>query len=434
MSMKVGILIPVCSRNQSWTTYDECYLATAAMPSLQKTFSEGFDYQIYIGVDSDDTFFLNCNLPGIPVIVENCQNAPAHVWNHLFKRAMDDGCEYVLQMADDVVIETPGWTERFIAKLQETNNRGVVGPCHRENYLGRLRDGKPFVLENAFVHRTHYELFGYFYPWEIRNWYCDDWITRVYEGYMFEDILVHNLSIRTGTQRYTIDYPDWKRCIEDGKVRACRGCFSFCLYGDTTDKYYRGLYRNVVMIREHYPTWDIVVYTAPEAVEFVKSLEGVQCIPTGCGGTINMVYRFLHVLDTQYDVVCVRDADSRINERDRWCIRQFLDSSYSMYTIRDHPWHRYRIMGGLWGVKRGNHFSKMDLHEFCERVQAEYTTDTRFLEQYLLTQNRVVYSYDPSGLFGDPNEKVIVIDSPGDFCGNVILFDENGTEYPQFTR
>jgi hypothetical protein len=147
-----------------------------------------------------------------------------------------------------------------------------------------------------------------------------------------------------------------------------------------------------------------------------------------------MVYRFLHVLEKQYDVVCVRDADSRINERDRWCIRQFLDSPYSVYTIRDHPWHRYRIMGGLWGAKRGDHFSKMDLHEFCERVQAEYTTDTRFLEQYLLTQNRVVYSYDPSGLFADPNEKVIVIDSPGDFCGNVILFDVNGNEYPQFTR
>lgn len=436
--MKVGILIPVCSRNQSWTRYEECYLATAALPSLHRTFSPGYEYRFYIGVDDDDTFFLENldRLPGTAIIVSGCANAPAHVWNHLFQRAVEDGCEYAFQMADDVVVETSGWTERFIAKLEETHNRGVVGPCHPENYHGRLREGKPFVLENAFVHRSHWDIFGFLYPWEIRNWYCDDWITRVYEGYMFEDIIVHNTSIRTGTQRYSIDRPDWAACIERGKIRLCenvRGCFSFCLYGEYTTKYSLGLSRNVELIRQHYPQWDIVVYAAPEAEEYVRSL-GVKCVPTGQTGAVNMTYRFLPVTDPTYDVVCVRDADSRINERDRWCIQHFLRSPYSFYTIRDHPWHRYRIMGGLWGAKRGHVFDAAVLTDYCGRIEAGYTSDTQFLEKYATVTNGVVYSYHPSGLFGDSNEKIVVIDCSGDFCGNVILFDGDGNEYPQFTR
>lgn len=438
--MKIGILIPVCSRNQNWARYEDCYLATVALPSLLATISQGYDYRFYIGVDDDDAFFQEhlSRLPGTPVVVENCANAPAHVWNHLCQRAVVDGCEYVFQMADDVVMETPRWTERFIAKLQENKNRGVVGPCHLENYHGRLREGKPFVLENAFVHRSHFDTFGFFYPWEIRNWYCDDWITRVYEGtlsYMFKDITVKNLSIRTGTQRYAIAHPDWKTCLAKGRARlrqTTKGCFSFCLYGEYTDKYSKGLQVNVDILRTQYPNWDIVVYAAPEAEEFVRSL-GVKCIPTGKTGVVNTIYRFLPMTDATYDVVCVRDTDSRVHPRDRWCIDNFLDSTYSLYTIRDHPWHRYRIMCGLWGSKRGHGLDEAALRQHCEKPLVGYTSDSIFLETHLRIENFVVYSYDPTGLFNDPTENYVWIDCPGDFCGNVILFDQ-GVEVPQFTR
>lgn len=440
--MKVGILAPVCSRNQSWTSYDECYLAQALLPSFERTKSRNVEYCFYIGIDSDDTFFLSHQdrMPGTKVIVENCHHAPAHVWNHLFKRAYDDGCEYMFQIADDVVIETPGWTEKFIVKLQENVNRGVVGPCHPENWGLRKNAGKPFVLENAFVHRSHYDRFGFLYPWEIRNWYCDDWISRVYEGclsYMFEDIIVHNLSVRSPNQRYTIEHPNWWACVEQGRKtlrEQTKGCFSFCLYGGYTNKYYKGLTQNIDIIRRDFPTWDIVVYAAPDAEAFVRSLSGVQCVATGKPGAVNMTYRFLEIGNPDYDVVCVRDADSRINERDQWCIRHFLDSPARVYTIRDHPLHRYRIMGGLWGAKRGYHLDASVLRKYCHEIQAGYTSDTQFLEKHLRTGNVLVYSYDPTGLFADPTEKIVRIDCPGDFCGNVILFDANGAEYPEFTR
>lgn len=442
--MKIGLLVPVCSRNQSWTTYEECFLHTALWQSFQTTKSEGYEYVFYIGIDDDDTFFLSHKekLPGIPVLLTGCQHAPARAWNVLFQRAYDDGCEYFFQIADDVVLETPGWTERYIAKLQENRNLGVVGPCHPENYEGRKQRGQPFVLENAFVHRRHYEIFQTFYPPEILNWYCDDWITRVYEGtmsHMFPDSLVRNLSIRITAQRYTIMNVDLAGLLVRDKAilrRALRGCFSFCLYGSYFEKYYLGLQENIALIREHYPNWDILVYAAPEAEDFIRPL-GVQCIPTGKTGPVNMTYRFLPATKDDYDVVCVRDADSRIHERDRWCITHFLDSPYRMYTIRDHPYHRYRIMGGLWGKKRGPSFDPQDLHTYSDQSSAGYTTDTRFLETYLKVQNMVVYSYISHGLFYDPTEKVVLIDCclPNyDFCGNVVLYREDGSSYTQFTQ
>ena len=442
--MKIGILVPVCSRKQTWTAYEECYLHSALIPSFASTKSEGYEYVFYIGVDDDDLFFLEHadRLPGTVVILYDCRHAPARAWNRLFQRAYEDGCEYFFQLADDVVLETPGWTERFIAKLRENNNKGVVGPCHLENYEGRKRAGKPFVLENAFVHRTHYDIFQSFYPEEIQNWYCDDWITQVYQGslsHMFEDIRVRNLSIRTGDARYTITHIDLTRLLEQGRTRirsSLRGCFSFCLYGGYTDKYYRGLQENVHLIRQHYPTWDILVYAAPEAEAYVKDL-GVTCVPTGKGGVINVTYRFLPITDSKYDVVCVRDTDSRIHERDRWCISHFLDSPYTIYTIRDHPYHQYRIMCGLWGAKRGNLFTTECLTQYCDNAELGYTVDARFLDTHLLRSNMVVYSYVSHGLFHDPNEKVVLIECPlpnGDFCGNVVLYREDGTTYTEFTQ
>jgi hypothetical protein len=442
--MKIGILVPVCSRNQSWTEYEECFFHTALWKSFQATKSEGYEYVFYIGLDDDDAFFLQHRdrLPGITVLLTGCQHAPARAWNILFQRAYDDGCNYFFQLADDVVLETPRWTERFLSKLLENKNLGVVGPCHPENYEGRRQLGQPFVIENACVHRRHYELFQTFYPPEIRNWYCDDWITRVYEGtlsHMFPDVVVRNLSIRVAAQRYTIanvNLPELLARDREILRRQLRGCFSFCLYGSYFDKYYRGLQENVVLIRKHYPNWDIVVYAAPEAETFVTSL-GVQCFPTGKTGPVNMTYRFLPVTNPEYDVVCVRDADSRIHERDRWCINDFLDSPYKIYTIRDHPYHHYRIMGGLWGKKRGPSFDPRELHAYCEEPSRGYTADTQFLERHLDLQDMIVYSYVSHGLFSDPAEKVKLIECPlpnNDFCGNVVLYRDDGSSYTEFTQ
>ena len=43
------------------------------------------------------------------------------------------------------------------------------------------RQGNTAILTYDYVHRTHWEVFGFQYPPILKNWWCDDWITRVYE-------------------------------------------------------------------------------------------------------------------------------------------------------------------------------------------------------------------------------------------------------------
>lgn len=440
--MSIAILIPMCSRNQTWTTLEDCYFLRSFLPRFEASKTPAYKYQFYLGIDDDDAFFLahrrELEQKGFGVyVLSGCQHAPAQAWNRLFEVAVADGHEYFFQVGDDVILQSRKWTERFIAVLQSHGNKGVVGPCHPQNYWMRKSAGTDPVIENAFVHRTHYDMFGYLFPPEIRNWYCDNWLTQVYKpfcAYTCEDIIVQNQCI---DNRYAIEQLDISELVQRGRqtlFQNLKVCVSFCLFG-TQEKYRKGMARNVEMIRDYYPTWDIHVYASPDCEEFVTSL-GVTAFFTRVDGFVNVLYRF-QALFGDYDVVCIRDADSRIHARDRWCINHFLNSPFTAYTIRDHPFHTYPVMGGLWGVKRGHPlFTSKDIDRFVSTSHTGYTTDTTFLEHSLSRKNMIVYSYDPKGVRNDPTETVCVIGEPirnQEFCGNVVLFTDNG-ETPEFTH
>jgi len=65
-----------------------------------------------------------------------------------------------------------GWIKECILELQSDNNIGVSG---LQNINGNIK-----IITQPFVHKTHIDIFGYFYPEEIINWYCDDWINEIY--------------------------------------------------------------------------------------------------------------------------------------------------------------------------------------------------------------------------------------------------------------
>ena len=50
---------------------------------------------------------------------------------------------------------------------------GVVGPTHSGGNTG--------ILTYDFVHRTHVDIFGFYYPRLFTDWWGDDWITRIYK-------------------------------------------------------------------------------------------------------------------------------------------------------------------------------------------------------------------------------------------------------------
>ena len=118
------------------------------------------------------------------------------MWNKLFKIAYDDECEYFFQCGDDIEFKTNGWVEDCISKLQENNNIGLVGPVNNN----------PRILTQSFVSKKHMELFGYYFPPEIINWFCDDWINEVYRSINKFFPLANHLCINVGgTPRYNVN-------------------------------------------------------------------------------------------------------------------------------------------------------------------------------------------------------------------------------------
>jgi hypothetical protein len=204
----IAILVPVCSRGKSYRDISEIPFLNYLYPSFERI-KENYNYTFFIGYDDDDIFYIKNahKLKHKTIKLSNCQHAPAHAWNKLAEIAYKDEIkyDYFFQIGDDVILQTKNWTTRFINKLKEHNNIGVVGPCNLANYNLRKKKRLKIVIENSFVSRKHLDIFGYFFHPEIKNWYCDDWITEVYKPFFSQmqiDILCKN-SINT---RYKIEH------------------------------------------------------------------------------------------------------------------------------------------------------------------------------------------------------------------------------------
>lgn len=133
--------------------------------------------------------------------------------------------------------------------------------------------------------------------------------------------------------------------------------FSFCLYGPTRDIYHSGFLENVELVKRHYPGWVVYAYlgsdTEPAFRERLLAEPVVRVRDTGVAGSKNMIHRFFAIDEPDVDVCFFRDADSRIHWKDRWAIDSFMKTGCMCHIIRDNPEHNARIMGGLWGLRKG---------------------------------------------------------------------------------
>jgi hypothetical protein len=132
--------------------------------------------------------------------------------------------------------------------------------------------------------------------------------------------------------------------------------FSFCLYGPENPLYYNGMLDNICLAGIYFPTWKVYVYVGSDVPEpFIERMEACTNVVirrTGMTGSKNMIQRFYAIDEPDVEIMMVRDADSRIHWRDRWCIREFLKTDLDAHNIRDNREHTAKIMGGLWGLRK----------------------------------------------------------------------------------
>ena len=228
----IGFLIPTTSKNRNWKILEESYLIKFFLRSLIKTVNFKHNYRIYLVVDHDDKLFceadfedisLLLNIKFIKIINKKVEKGfLTKMWNLAFKEAYNDNCDYFFQCGDDIEFLTKDWIDDSIKLLNANNEIGLTGPLD----LGRLNinsnykpDGQKFIQTQTFVSRKHMEIFGFFFPEEIKNWFCDDWITKIYYPNNFYK-LEHFLFNRGGNPRYVIsgkvsdDDPVKKKCDE----------------------------------------------------------------------------------------------------------------------------------------------------------------------------------------------------------------------------
>jgi hypothetical protein len=102
-----------------------------------------------------------------------------------------------------------------------------------------------------------------------------------------------------------------------------------------------------------------------------------------------MFWRFLPIdVDQSVTRMIVRDTDSRLSEREKMAVDEWIKEGKALHIMRDHPHHNSAIMGGMWGLYPKRRFSfseQINLFQPSNEVYARYE-DQRFLAQHVYSQ------------------------------------------------
>lgn len=161
---------------------------------------------------------------------------------------------------------------------------------------------------------------------------------------------------------------------------------SFSLWGDSP-KYVVGALRNAALAPRVYPGWTCRFHCGTsvprDAVDRLSSSPGVEVVRHDTPGDWTaMLWRFADIADERAEVVIVRDADSRLNARERAAVEGWLASGREAHVMRDHPAHNRPILGGMWGARRGA-LPEMAALLTAVRNEDRYQVDQDFLQDQI---------------------------------------------------
>jgi len=132
---------------------------------------------------------------------------------------------------------------------------------------------------------------------------------------------------------------------------------AFSLYGGKA-RYCETAILNCVAVHEHLPGFVCRFYvdhSVPEQVTLRLRKHSAEVIPiTGRIASFPpTMWRFLAIDDRSADIVLVRDADSIIDAREAYCVKDWIQSGKPFHIIRDDCCHTELIHAGLFGAQSG---------------------------------------------------------------------------------
>jgi hypothetical protein len=163
---------------------------------------------------------------------------------------------------------------------------------------------------------------------------------------------------------------------------------------------------NCFLAKEVYPGWTCRFYvdhTTPlEIVQCLKTFDQVEVVEMphrpdmdGKPDGWKMFWRFLAAADPDVEVMISRDGDSLLSAREKACVDEWIASDKGFHIIRDHCYHSQKVMGGVWGSKKG---TVPNMSELIENFLQQGTYDQGFLAEYVypkvVEENNVMVHYD----------------------------------------
>ncbi|NRB11298.1 MAG: hypothetical protein HRU35_06795 [Rickettsiaceae bacterium] len=210
---------------------------------------------------------------------------------------------------------------------------------------------------------------------------------------------------------------------------------AFGLYGNKK-LYTLGALKNAELVPEVYPGWDAVFFVDEKTVptEIIAGLkERGAIVITNKKHNGNMFGRFMIADFEEYDRFIVRDADSRVSHREAKAVREWIESGELLNNIRDHEYHGAKIMGGLWGARKGFLKGKkmLDLAETWNSHKVKQD-DQNFLAAIIwpLVGEENILSHDNFFCLTTPEHTMpLPRKANQSYAGQVVHFDENDQEY-----
>ena len=161
---------------------------------------------------------------------------------------------------------------------------------------------------------------------------------------------------------------------------------AFSLWGNNP-KYTIGAIKNADTAEELFPEWICRFYIGKSVPENIltqlENKPNVQLVRMNEDGDWSgMFWRFHPCSEDDVDVVLSRDTDSRLTQREKDAIDEWLESDKGFHIMRDHPWHGAPILGGMWGCKKGTLREMSSLIDSIEKGDF-WQVDQIFLRDYI---------------------------------------------------
>ena len=166
------------------------------LPSFCRTYDADFSYHFYIAYDYNDPLLeKQSNVPLFvkyykQIFTKECETRPvanltlikvgytrkpAWAQNDAMMTAYLDDNDFYYRVNDDTILESSNWQKTFISVLSKYDPPyiGVVGPS--------FEFGNKEILTYDFTHRTHVDIYGFYYPRVFEGFHADGWISNLYK-------------------------------------------------------------------------------------------------------------------------------------------------------------------------------------------------------------------------------------------------------------